>query len=90
MNRSVPEIIDNMYECCDEYTKYGLNLLGQKYNVKYYFNFHTYNKYFLFIYSRTKNHSSLIEESNNIDNNTNDNQQEVNNNEITNRRYENI
>ena len=118
MNRSIPEIIDNMYECCDEYTKYGLDLLWEKYDVKYYFNFHTYNKYFLFtsiviiviylifilififliikiikikcdIYSRTKNHSSLIEESNNKDN-TNDNQQEVNNNEITNRRYENI
>ena len=42
--KTVSEIIDNMYECCDEYTQYGLNLLKQKDNI---INFHTFNIFFI-------------------------------------------
>ena len=42
--KSVTEIIDNMYGCCDEYTQYGLNLLKQKDNI---INFHTFNIFFI-------------------------------------------
>ena len=37
--RSVTEIIDNMYECCDEFTKYGLDLLKQKDTMKNYYKY---------------------------------------------------
>ena len=45
-DRSVTEIIDNIYECCDEFTKYGLDLLKQKDSMKYYYKYPTFYKSF--------------------------------------------
>ena len=44
--RTVSEIVDNIIDCCDEYTKYGLQMLKKKDNI---INISTYNGYIILL-----------------------------------------
>ena len=44
--RSISEIIDNLKDCCDNNTNYGLEIIEQKINI---IDIITYNGYFTFL-----------------------------------------